>query len=186
MSDAVDLTMVDWIDSYYQYVRSRVVGTLDSPGCNPNRVFGGIVQTRAWPFKDVRYEAFYLLLGSTDPVQGISWASPGYTNTVRWVWQIRGTDLESNVIGLNRSDRFSTHYKMCQEMLYGCFPGFCDKQTWAVELVNNLPVLESIPYDPSEQIWFPKPRFSDQYDATNGILTGGALTAVSSFSPSLG
>lgn len=175
-------TMVDWSDSHYQYVKDRVVGI------NPARAFGGIVQARAWPLKEVQFETFYMLVGKLDPMpmNGYnSWFAPGYSEAFRWIWQIKGTDINANVAA-NRGDRYRTNSQMVQEILQGMYPGFCEKKTWSVVPdVDNNPILTATSFFPAEYVWWAKPSFPDSYNSQTSVLTGSAVSNMYSFSPNL-
>lgn len=173
---------IDVVDSYYQWVKGRV------KILNSQRVFGGIVQARDWPFKEASTGQYYLLIEKDAPSPRIaSWHSPVYTFSVRWAWLVMGTDLAPTDEAANRGDKYRINVPMQQEILNGCWPGFCEKQLWSItpDPNTNLPVLNSQSYVPSEKLWWTKPVFSEKVDANTGILFSYAQVNISAFAPAI-
>jgi hypothetical protein len=173
-------SMVDWSDGHYQYVKQRVLAI------NPDRVFSGIVQARSWPIEQATPESFYLLLGNNAPLKGDNpWSAKAYSEKVQWAWQILGTDIASNAIQRNRGDRYRTNFTMCQELLQGMFPGYCEKLQYSLEEVNGSPVLVGTSYVPKEMLWFRPPVYTDRFERSSGILFGYAASEITGFGPTM-
>lgn len=175
-------TLIDEIDSHYEAVKARVLAV------NSSRVFGGVVDARDWPFQQAQEGVFYLATDKGEPARSVnSWHSPLYIYTVNWVWLLIGTDIAQNAQQSNRGDRYRTHFQMQQEMLNGCWSGFCEKQKWGVtgSKPDGSAIVTGTPYVPSEKVWWGKPILSEKKDRTTGILFGYAGLRLSAFAPAI-
>jgi hypothetical protein len=172
-------TLVDYILSHWNYVQQRIAVL------NPNRLFGGIVEARDWPFKLATLNAFYMETGMvrTSPrVQ--SWQGPCLTCAVRWEWCIPGTDTTQGTASANRYDRFQQNQTMQTELLNGLFPGFCPKSKFSVtDNGQGSPLIIASVF--AESLWWTKPNFAEKIDSTTGVLFGFASVNVSSFAPEI-
>ena len=172
-------TQIDTIDSHYQYVKQRILAL------NQNRVFGGIVEARDWPYKEASDQAFYLAIDRAAPSRNVaSWHSPLYTFEIQWVWIILGTDLSPTVQAANRGDRYRISFAMQEEILQGLWPGFCEKQKWAAGS-GDVASVSGTPYVPSEKVWWRRPTFSEKIDRNTGILFGYGAIQLSAFAPAM-
>jgi len=174
-------SMVDWTDSFYNYVKERVLAV------NESRVFSGIVEASDWPSSEVVLESFYLVRQSISPNRpdspgGNSWSSPLYGEPVQWSWPIMGDDIQPTNIAANRGDRYRKNFAMMQEILQGMFPGFCEKKQFSIDVTGEL---LSTSYDPKEYIWFTKPVFATKIDKSTGFLFGTASTTITGFAPTI-
>jgi hypothetical protein len=172
--------MVDWTDSFYQYVKARVLAI------NPTRVFSGIVDATDWPSLNAIPDSFYLILNSLDPNRGQgpgtnSWFAPLFGESVMWSWPIIGADIGPDTIAANRGSRYRTNFHMIQEILQGMYPGFCEMKQWSMEGTT----LISASYTPPEFIYYTKPKFSTRIERSTGILFGAASVTITGFSPIL-
>lgn len=181
-SPSVSITsnMVDFTDSHYNYVRTRILAV------NKERKFGGIVEARDWPLKETIPGAYYFLINSAPPNKGQgpgtnSWSSPLYGIQVQWAWTIIGTDIPQNSLMSNRGDRYRKNFAMIQEILQGFYPGFSEKLQFSM---NGLELV-STSYIPKEMVWWTKPRFTDRIDLNTGILFGSAIATLTAFSPDI-
>lgn len=172
-----DSNLVDWSDSFYNYVKQRILTK------NPDRVFSGIVEARDWPVKEAVPESLYMLTTTMDPkrMPG-SWSAPIYSERIQWVWQIRGVDQAQGVQIGNRGDRYRKHFQICQELMYGVFPGYCEKLSYSLDENNQL---QGTSYIPTESIWFTMPTFSDRVEQSSGIMFGSAVLTISGFPPAV-
>ncbi|MGI4815921.1 MAG: hypothetical protein ACRYGG_21665 [Janthinobacterium lividum] len=166
--------MVDWSDSLYYYVRSRI------KDINSERNLGGIVQAQDWPLKETQVGAFYMLTSVSDPVLS-SWSGAIYSEAFQWAWQLQGNDIAPGQQATNRGDKYRLHAKMKQELLHGLYPGFAEMCSY--QIVDNTPVGTS--FSPKEMIRWTLPKFSDRIDTSTGILFGSATMTVSGFSPEI-
>jgi hypothetical protein len=174
-------TNIDIVDSHYQAVKARVVSA------NSVREFGGIVEARDWPFQQAIESAFYLAVDRGRPSSHVaSWHSPLYTYTASWVWLVIGTDVAPGTQQSNRGDRYRTHFKIQEELLYGLWAGFCEKQQWTTDSnADGSAKLVATSYIPSEKVWWTRPQFSEKKDRSTGILFGYAETRLSAFAPAI-
>lgn len=176
-----DCTMVDWTDSFYNYVKNRILAK------NPDRVFGGIAQASDWPSAEITFDALYLVIGLGDPIRpeapgSNSWSDPLYGHVVQWSWPILGDDIKSDNISASRSSRYRKNFQIMQEVLHGMFPGFCEKLQYGIDDDGQL---ISVSYEPKEFIWFNKPRLSTKIDRSTGTLFGSASATISGFAPTI-
>lgn len=162
----------DAVDSIYEYTKGRIQ-TL-----NPNRVVAGLLAAQDWPSKDVKFDAFYLLvLGETSiGKQGYSASTPIKFHQIQWVWINKGTDVKQGIRQANRGDRYRTMQAMKGELTNGLFPGFTEKLTWALDgngiwTPSHLTPVEFIMWQPVE--------FHEKLDTASGMMYGsGAIRIV--------
>src|SRR5580692_7234491 len=145
----------DGVDSFYQYVKGRINAftTRTVPDIGGG-VVAGMLSAQDWPYKGVKFDAFYLLVLGEAPIgkQGYSAAVPIKFHQVQWVWINKGTDLTQGIRQANRGDRYRTMQTMKGELVNGHFPGFCEKLTYS--LVNG--VWTGVAENPVEYItWNP-------------------------------
>jgi hypothetical protein len=174
-------TIVDWSDTFYQYVKARILEI------NPVRLFSGIVSASDWPPQEMIPESYYLITSTLDPNRGQgvgtnSWTAPIYGEQVQWAWSIIGTDIAPNALATNRGDRYRTYFKMIQEILQGMYPGSCLLKQW---IGNEDGTVTGTPYFPQESIMFTKPKFSERMERTTGILFGSASVVITGISPTI-
>lgn len=127
------MAFVDAVDSHYQYVKGRMATI------NPSRVVAGLLEAQDWPPKNVKLDAFYLLILAATSIgrQGYSASTPIKFHQCQWVWINKGTDLQQGVRSANRGDRFRTMEQMQGELIEALYPNFCEKQTWALDANGN-------------------------------------------------
>jgi hypothetical protein len=175
--------LVDTLDSYYQYVKNRVLQV------NPDRVFGGIAQARDWPMKEALLDTPYLLDLSDTAVpfgKSVSNYQPSILYRVQWAWLVQGDNIQQNTQAANRGDKYRINMKMKQEIITGHYPGFCEKmQYFVTDDGSGNPVLSFMEYNPPEFIRFSQPRFSDKQDQNSGILFCSGAVSVSAFAPAI-
>jgi hypothetical protein len=154
--------------SFYSYVKSRILTK------NPDRLVAGILNAQDWPIKNIKFDAFYLLVLGEEPIgrQGYSQYSPMLFHLVQWVWMNKGTDTPAlGVRQANRGDRFVTMQDMIGELLYGLAPGYGLKQTWA--LVNGT-FTGSPTSIPNDTITWTPATFHQKQDKSSGLAYGSA------------
>lgn len=175
-------TMVDWSDSHYKYVKTRI------QVINPARVFSGIFDAVDWPPKELVPETYYFILGGLDSNRGQGpgtnpWSAPIYGLEVSWAWSVIGTDIPSNELMANRSDRYRKNFQMIQEILQGIYPGFCEMFQYSPNPTGGPAI--GTPYTPAEYILQKKPRFSTRIERSTGILFGSASLTITGLSPQI-
>lgn len=175
--------LVDTLDSYYYYVKNRVLQV------NPSRNFGGIVQARDWPMKEAKLDTPYLLdsMDSLVPFgKSVSQYQPNVNYRVQWVWMIQGDNIPQNAQAANRGNKYRVNMQMKQEVIVGCFPGFCEKLQYSVQDDGTGQAEQAfMEYNPPEFIRFSQPRFVDKIDRTSGILFCSGAVGVSAFAPAI-
>lgn len=124
---------VDSIDSHYQYMKGRMATI------NASRVVAGLLDAQDWPPKNVKLDAFYLLVLAANSIgrQGYSASTPIKFHHCQWVWINKGTDLQQGERMANRGDRFRTMEQMQGELIEALYPNFCQKQTFALDVNGN-------------------------------------------------
>lgn len=165
------MNYADAIDSYYRFVKSRIIAI------NANREFVGIMSAQDWPPKNVTMEAFYLLDLDAEPVgrSGFSPAVPIKFHLVQWTWVIKGADLQQGIRAAFRGDRYRTMQTMKDELTRGMFPNYAEKLTWSLN-ANGQAVGAS--YTPQMFItWIPV-KFHTSYDKDSGVAYGTASTRI--------
>ena len=162
--------------SYYGYVKARILAAANNPGNNPTLV-AGIENAQDWPSKDVKFDAFYLLILGEDPIgrQGYSQYAPMLFHQFQWVWINKGTDNVQGVRKANRGDRFVTAQLMKGYLLNGHVPGYTTKLTW--NLVNGV-FTGTYTSTPGECITWGPIKFHEKFDKASGLVYGAAQTRV--------
>lgn len=165
------MALSDATDSYFEYVAGRMATI------NPDRKMIGIADASDWPPKKIFFEAFYLILLGEKPLGKQFWSAeiPVLSFGMQWTWLIKGTDLQTGLIGRSRGDRYRTNMAMRQELLKATFPWFTQKLSWSVQ--GNTPTglaLKSSPLTPSEYMWWTPPEFANRQDKDSGVLYGAA------------
>lgn len=127
------MAFVDAVDSHYQHVKSRIATV------NIDRVVAGLLDAQDWPPKNVKLDAFYLLILAASSIgrQGYSQQTPIKFHHCQWVWINKGTDLQQGVRAANRGDRFRTMEQMQGELINALYPGFTEKLTWGLDANGN-------------------------------------------------
>ena len=162
--------MKDCIDTFFRYVKGRIIQK------NPQRTVVGIVEANSWPPKNVDFSSFYLMLLGVSP-NGGTISSTGLAHLVQWMWIISGTDINQTQIGNNRGDRYALNMQMKEELEYGLFPYFCDKNTYTPIQQGNKIVATPSPLN--ERIWWNRARFiPTSFEKQEGIIYGGAQVSV--------
>jgi hypothetical protein len=159
------------IDSFYLFVKGRIQTK------NPTRQVVGVMSGMDWPPETVQMESFYLLiLGEAQPTKtALSAAVPIVVHTLQWVWLIAGTDIQANIQIRSRGDRYRTNQMMKEELLYGLYPYFSQKNTVTVSGNGALVVL---PVVPTEFIRWSRPVFLDRNDKKSGLVYGSCSVHV--------
>lgn len=167
--------MTPAIDSFYQYVKARVVAI------NSSRRFGGIMMAQDWPAPETQTESFYLLSLGEQPIgrQGYSAAIPILLYTLQWTWVIVGTDLTMELKGSNRGDRYRTLFTMKDELRKAMYPGFTEKKQIAISATGDI-TFSSL--DPKEQIRWTPVSFKERVDKDSGTIYGTATTYLTDMS----
>lgn len=173
--------LADSIDSYYYYVKGRVLQI------NSDRTFGGIVQARDWPMKEAQLETPYLLIQADTgkPLgKALSWYRPLVNFQVRWAWMIQGDNIQANAQSTNRGNKYRINMQMIQEIVIASSPGFCQKYQYSVvDDGTGNPEKLSVAYDPTEYVRWSVPRFVDTIDSVSGILSCLGTVGLNDFSP---
>ena len=171
------MSFTDGMDSYYIYVKGRINSftTRTIPGIK-NGVVAGMLSAQDWPYKDVKFDAFYLLNLGEVPIgsQGYSAAVPIKFHQVQWVWVNRGSDLIAGERQANRGDRYRTMQTMKGELINGHFPGFCEKKTWS--LVSG--VWTGVSLNPVEYITWNPVECHEKWSEPGGAGVGYGSGAV--------
>ena len=166
------MAYVDGIDSYYQYVKGRINAftTRTVPDIT-NGVVAGMLNAQDWPPKSIKFDAFYLLVGTDSPIgrQGYSAAVPIKFHNVQWAWINHGTDLVQGIRQANRGDKYRTMQIMKGELTNGHYPGFCEKFTWAL---NAAGVWSPTPENPVEYITWNPISFNEKWSQPGGAGIG--------------
>ena len=166
------MAFTDAIYSYFEYVRARVLALSTAQAytvATGKKRVSGFMDAQDWPPKNINFESFYLLdLGAT-PVgkEFYSPTIPVIFRLVQWVWVNKGTDLIPGQRQANRGDRFVSMENMKGELINGSFPGFCQKQTWALDQNGNI---QPTPSNTNEQIWWKPIEFHRRADRDSGLV----------------
>jgi len=162
---------LDALDSYYQFVKGRI------KTYNFNRVVAGMLNAQDWPPKQVKLEAFYLLVLGEDVVgkQGFSPAVPIKFHLVQWTWIIKGSDLQQGERLANRGDRYRIMQTMKDELTDGMFPNYTEKQTWALNASQVWTPTSLVP--PMYITWTPV-SFHERFDKDSGVAYGTGSTRI--------
>lgn len=167
----------DAIDSYYQYVKARILSTSTAQAfiSSGNKRVAGMMDAQDWPPKNVLFECFYLLDVTDTPVGRNFYSAqiPVLFKVMQWVWINKGTDLTQGIRQANRGDRFNNFEVMKGELLLGHFPGFCLKQTWAM---NGAGVYTGTPSPINEQLLWKPVEFHKKSDKDSGMIYASAMT----------
>lgn len=174
------MAFTDGIDSYYQYIKGRVnaFSTRTVPDIGTG-VVAGMLSAQDWPSKDVKFDAFYLLVLGEASIgkQGYSASTPIKFHQVQWTWINKGTDLTPGIRQANRGDRYRTMQTMKGELTNGHYPGFCPKLTWA--LVNG--TWTGTALTPAEVITWQPIEFHEKWSQpadTSGVGYGSGAVRV--------
>jgi len=165
-------------ETHFRWVKNRIIAL------NSDRIVPGIVDALDWPPKEFVPNAFYMILEDTPTRAGFGTkATMGMSTLVEWAWMVPGDNLQANQVGRNRGNRFRTNWQMMSELMYGLFPYFCPKETWATAENNGQVTYTGTPL-PGETIWWSNPKFSKaqaQDEKKSGILYTVATIGLSQF-----
>lgn len=129
------------LDSHYQYVKARInaVTTRVPKDGSASNVVAGMLNAQDWPPKEVKLEMFYMLVLGREPIgnQGFSPANPIKFHLVQWTWMAKGSDLQQGVKQAYRGDRYRIMQTMEDELIYGMFPNYAERQSWALDANGN-------------------------------------------------
>lgn len=162
------MPVIDAIDSFYEYVRARIVTI------NPQRVVAGHLFAQDWPPKDIKLEAFYLVTVGDMPIgrQGFSPTVPIQYHMVQWQWQVLGADVAKGQVGPNRGVRFRAHWQMKDELRQALYPYFCQKQTYEMQQQGAQLTFAGTPVDPPEWFGWAPPEYHEKVDKPSGKVDG--------------
>ena len=181
MSAAPIPALIDAVDSYYQWIKSQVLLI------NPNRKFGGIVEARDWPPKEIDDSALYLTILKDVPTRSPhqSFYAPLVSDVVAWRWAVQGNNIPQASQQANRGDRYRKNVQIIQEILSASNPGYCAKNQYSVQAdVNNNPVLVATPYsNPPDYLWWTIPEITRKQDRVSSMVWTDAQVQVSSYAP---
>ena len=167
------VTFGDAVDSHYQWVKARILAN------NPQRLVMGLLNAQDWPNKDIKTEAFYLLVlpEAAGPNESSTASIQRLSHNVQWVWMIAGTDIPaSGARKANRGDRYRTQVSMKNELINGLFPYYCEKKSWSLD-ANGRWIGQSL--DPAEAISWTRAQFHDRQDKPSGAVYGSAAVSIS-------
>jgi hypothetical protein len=166
------MAFVDGIDSFYQFVKARI------QVLNTQRVVAGMLNAQDWPPKNVKLEAFYLLVLGEDVVgrQGFSPAVPIKFHLVQWTWIIKGSDLQQGEKLANRGDRYRIMQTMKEELTNGLFPNYAEKLTWSLNQTNGKWL--GVPYAPKMFVTWTPVSFQEKFDKDSGVAYGTGSTRI--------
>ena len=172
-------TLVDTIDSFYQWVKANVLAQ------NPQRQFGGIVEARDWPPKNILPATPYLATLRDIPTRTKqSFYQPLVSELVEWRWALVGDNIPANAQAANRGDKYRINVLVMQELLSAHNPGYCPKSQYTVTNdVNNEPVLVATPYSPQDSLWWTIPEFTRKVDRQTGMIYTAGQVQVTSYAP---
>jgi len=178
--------MRDMIDTYYEYVKGRIVNGDPAgsglPPINPERQFGGIIQAEAWPPTDIILGGLYLtILQMTPNIRFGTRGNPYYTVVSQWLWANQGTDLTATQQGANRGNRFPDDVAIRNELLQANFPLFTALNSISVDPVSGDIIMT--PYSPTQVCRWTALAFGPKTSGTDdsGVLYGAAAVDVSTF-----
>jgi hypothetical protein len=172
--------LADAIDTFYAFVRANVLAL------NSKRVFGGIVQARDWPPKNIVDQSVYLcqMMDAPTRTRHQSFYAPLMTYTLEWRWAIIGTNVPANAQAANRGDKYRINMAIEKELLSAHNPGYTLKNQYSVGSdVDNDAIQVVVPYNPPEPLWWGIPGFSPKQDRTSGMLYTAGRVEVSSYAP---
>lgn len=163
MATPVITTFNDAIDTYYQYVKARVLSK------NPSRIVAGMLIAQDWPAEKAKTEAFYLVDDGPLPVKkgAYSIGSPIFIHQLHWHCIIKGTDIQEGVRQANRGDRYRIMLAMEDEMIFANWPQFTQKLHWF--LAGNGKWTSTAPNTP-ESIWWSSVKFHPRIDRESGKI----------------
>jgi len=179
MSTPATPLLIDTIDSFYQFVKNNVLQI------NPQREFGGIVDARDWPPKNIVDQGIYLAHTLDAPVRTKqSFYDPLIAFTLDWRWAIKGENIPQNAQAANRGDKYRLNIQIIQELLSAHNPGYAPKNQYSITNdANNDPVLVATPYDPPDSLWWDIPAFTPKIDRMSGMIYTTGRVTVSSYGP---
>lgn len=165
------MAYVDAIDSHYQYVKGRVALV------NAARVVAGLLDAQDWPPKEVKLDAFYLLMVADSSIgrQGYSAAVPIKFHHVQWVWINKGTDVQQGERKANRADRMRTMQQMKGELINALFPHYAEKKTWSLDGNGTW---NGSSLNPVEYITWTPVDFAEKGAMDSGIRWGSAAIRI--------
>lgn len=161
---------LDAPDTFYQFVKGRIIAF------NSQRIVAGMLNAQDWPPKNLKLEAFYLLLLGEEPVgkSGFSPAVPIKFHIVQWTWIIKGSDLQPGEQLANRGDRYRKMQAMKWELTQGMYPNYAPKQTW--NIVNG--VFKGTPVVGAQALTWTPVSFHEQYPKDSQMAYGVGSTRI--------
>lgn len=180
-SQTPSCTSVDALDTHWVYVTTRILQL------NPGAVIGSIVSATNWPLQKPTDQAIYLITGNAKPSKSVnSRQSALMTYDARWCWFSIGTDLTQGEQAASRGDRYRLAAAWRSTMEFGLFPGFTQKQQYAIQdNGSGQPILViTTPYI-HEDVWWSKPSFAEKTDQQTGMTFSYAAVAISAFDPEI-
>src|SRR5882724_9931790 len=175
-----DCGLVDAIDSYYMYVRTRlqqaIVKTPDGTTVTGTYLARGLVMALDWPPKNVEENRFYLLTMQDNPIgrQGYSAAMPMIIHNVIWKAIVIGDELTQGERAENRGTRFRTLWGMKEALRQAVFPNFTEKLSFS--LVNG--VWTGVSKNPIEYITWTPPVVKEMQAQDAGAVELSAMTRI--------
>jgi len=185
-SQSPGCTGIDALDSHWFYCSARALQFQQQLPTYPVKL-GGIIEARDWPFQEALENGLYLVTGSSKSSKSVnSQQSALATYAARWCWLVLGTDLISTVQGSSRGDKSRQTAYMRSLMRYALYPGFTQKQQYAVvDDGTGNPLLTATPFPAQENVWWSKPDFAERADQTTGVLFTYASVSISAFEPEI-
>jgi hypothetical protein len=174
-------TGIDALDSHWVYVTQRIIAQW------PSTVIGGIVEATEWPLEKPVDNGIYLICGNSRYSRNMpSRQSSLMTYQARWAWFAIGSDLTQSEYAANRGDRYRLAAAWRSMMAYGLFPGFCQKQQYALQDNGSgqPQLITTTPYA-YENVWWGRPDFAMRTDQQTGITFGYAAVPISAFDPEI-
>jgi hypothetical protein len=176
------MALIDAIDTYYDYVVTRILkGGNGVAALNPDRAFGDIIQAESWPLAESVDSAFYLTI--IDQMPDTKFGTLGnqyYRSILQWKWLTSGNNLQPGQTGNNRGDRYRADQAMREELRQANFPQFCPLISLALDGSGNL---TRTPYNPIQTCRWTALKFGPRPSGTDdsGVLYGAAAVDVHAF-----
>lgn len=175
-----DASLIDSIDSYYWYVRSRLQSAVtklpDGSTAIGTYKAKGLVMALDWPPNNVVENVFYLLTMQDNPIgrQGYSAAMPMIFHNVMWKAIVIGDELTQGERAENRGTRFRTLWGMKEALRQAVFPNFTEKLSFS--LVNG--VWTGVSKNPIEYITWTPPVAKEMQAEDAGAVELSAMVRI--------
>ncbi len=172
--------MISILDSYANYVADQMAAV------NPDRVFGGIIQSRDFPQTHPIPGALYLIiLGHRALDDHSTEDNMLYEFTCQWTWFTQGTDIAQDQVAANRGGRYRETMQIATDLRNANYPGFCAKSTTTVDtstgVITQTPFVSSI-NGGWEMIRWSRLTFQPRQDQKSGIIYESATVRVTGYS----